>query len=134
MNIDVQLQIAKSRLALNKNAEHDQKTHGNRNGSGSVNSTSRFAQDALDASNSADEADKMVQEFDALYERYRGNTQQSREFFRVREAADRAKNYFDRSAKAFNEGKEMLGEDLMDKGERWLDEAEQSARSLGYKY
>lgn len=38
MNIEAQLQIAKSVLVLSKNAEHDQSSHGNRGGGSSYGS------------------------------------------------------------------------------------------------
>jgi len=129
--VKLQNAIAKSRLTLAKNAEHDQKTHGNRGGGGGVDSSSRFVSDAKDASDEGDLMKKEAEKFEQLYNRYRGNTQQGRAYFKVKEGYERAAEFYDRAAEHFNAGREMAGELALERAERWSEAAEQLARSLG---
>lgn len=125
-----QAAIARSRLALVKHADHDQKSHGNRGGKpSSGDPLEDSARDALDSSSEVRGRSNM---FNDLYERYRGNTSKSRELLKVKEAYDKADDYYNSAARSFRSGNDLRGELLMDKAERWHDEADQLARLLGY--
>lgn len=128
-----QAAVARSRLALSKNAEHDQSSHGNRAGGGGGKPTSGdpledLARDALD---SASEVQGRSKKFETLHERY-GSTREGRDYLKVKEAYDRAGDYYESAASSFRRGNDLRGELLMDKAERWNDEADQLARLLGY--
>lgn len=124
-----QAAVARSRLALAKNAEHDQKSHGNRGGKPS--SGDPLEDSARDALDSASEVQGRSKKFETLHERY-GSTREGRDYLKVKEAYDRAGDYYESAASSFRRGNDLRGELLMDKAERWHDEADQLARLLGY--
>ncbi len=87
------------------------------------------ARDALDSYSEVQGRSKQLED---LYDRYGGNTRVGREAFRVKEAYDRAGEYYQSAARSYRKGNDLRAELLMDKAERWHDEADQLARLIGY--